>query len=187
MYLDWLVLSARLLVYYVCCHLVARWKYYSKYIYIWSCSLMAMWGYYSLLLYVAYCYFRNIFPPWSSQMTILLITSAMYHIRYKSGEYKFKRNKPPRIDYRGTSTSPTDLILGKPPTIQGETLGYLHNPGSLSNMSEMSHYGMHASLQTSEALFSLRQSWLAGETCPSATGSTTYLKYPTRTAPRYSR
>ena len=40
-----------------------------------------------------YCYFRNIFPPWSSQMTILLITSTMYHIRYKSGEYKFKRIK----------------------------------------------------------------------------------------------
>ena len=65
-----------------------------------------------------YCYFCNIFPPWSSQMTILLITSAMYHIRYKSGEYKFKCKKPPRIDYRGTSTSPTDLILGKPPSIQ---------------------------------------------------------------------
>ena len=42
-----------------------------------------------------YCYFHNIFPPWSSQMTILLITSAMYHIRYKSGEYKFKRKKTP--------------------------------------------------------------------------------------------
>ena len=38
------------------------------------------------------------------------------------------------------------------------TLGYLHNPGSLSNMSEMSHYGMHTSLQTSEALICLRQS-----------------------------
>ena len=49
-YFDWLVLSARLLVYYVCCHLVARWGYYS--LYIWSCSLVAMWGYYSLLLYV---------------------------------------------------------------------------------------------------------------------------------------
>jgi len=40
----------------------------------------------------------------------------------------------------------------------------------------MSHYGMHDSLQTSEALISLRQSWLAGEMCPSASGSTTYLK-----------
>ena len=71
-----------------------------------------------------YCYFRNIFPPWSSQMTILLTTSAMNHIRYKSGEYKLKRNKTknPRIGYRETSTSPIDLTLGKPPTIQEETL-----------------------------------------------------------------
>ena len=41
-----------------------------------------------------YCYFRNIFPPWSSQMTILLITNAMYHIRYTNGEYEFKRINP---------------------------------------------------------------------------------------------
>ena len=34
----------------VCHHLVAKWEYYS--LYIWSCSLVAMWGYYSLLLYV---------------------------------------------------------------------------------------------------------------------------------------
>ena len=40
-----------------------------------------------------YCYFHNIFPPWSSQMTILLITNAMYHIRYTNGEYEFKRKK----------------------------------------------------------------------------------------------
>ena len=41
-----------------------------------------------------YCYFRNIFPPWSSQMTIILITNAMYHIRYTNGEYEFKRKNP---------------------------------------------------------------------------------------------
>ena len=41
-----------------------------------------------------YCYFRNIFPPWSSQMTIILITNAMYHIRYTNGEYEFKRINP---------------------------------------------------------------------------------------------
>ena len=41
-----------------------------------------------------YCYFRNIFPPWSSQMTIILITNAMYHIRYINGEYEFKRKNP---------------------------------------------------------------------------------------------
>ena len=40
-----------------------------------------------------FCYFRNIFPPWSSQMTILLTTSAMYHIRHIIGEYEFKRKK----------------------------------------------------------------------------------------------
>ena len=60
-----------------------------------------------------YCYFRNIFPPWSSQMTILLITSAMYQIRYKSGAYKFKRNHPPRIGYRGTSTITNRPNFGK--------------------------------------------------------------------------
>ena len=42
-------------------------------------------------------------------MTILLITNAMYHTRYTKGEYEFKRKNPPRIDYRETSTSPTDL------------------------------------------------------------------------------
>ena len=40
----------------------------------------------------------------------------------KSGEYKFKRNKPPWIGYRETSTSPTDLTLGKPPSKREETL-----------------------------------------------------------------
>ena len=66
-------------------------------------------GQVKILQPVAICsYFRNIFPPWSSQMTILLITNAMYHIRYTKGEYEFKRKKPPRIDFRETSTSPTD-------------------------------------------------------------------------------
>ena len=74
-----------------------------------------------------YCYFRNIFPPWSSQMTILLITSAMYHIRHTKGEYEFKRKKPPQIDYRETSTPPTDLILGKPPTIWEDKPGHIPN------------------------------------------------------------
>ena len=35
-------------------HLVAKWEYYSSY--IWSCSLVAMWGYYSLL-YVGLLFF----------------------------------------------------------------------------------------------------------------------------------
>ena len=115
-YPDWLVLSARHLVYYVCCHLVARWKYYSKYIFgrvpLWLCEDITACCY-------MYCYFRNIFPPWSSQMTILLITSAMYHIRHTNGEYEYKRKNPPRIDYRETLTSPTDLILGNPPLYTG--------------------------------------------------------------------
>ena len=34
------------------------------------------------------------FPPWSSQMTIILITNAMYHIRYTNSEYGFKRKNP---------------------------------------------------------------------------------------------
>ena len=54
-------------------------------------------GYVRILQYTVYSictvFFRNILPPWSSQMTLLLTTSAMYHIRYKSGEYKFKRKK----------------------------------------------------------------------------------------------
>ena len=66
-----------------------------------------------------YCYFRNIFPPWSSQMTILLITNAMYHIRYKSGEYKFKHNHPPQIGYRETSTITNRPNFGKTPHYTG--------------------------------------------------------------------
>ena len=73
-YPDWLVLSARLL----------RSGYHSA-----GCVwLVAMC---SLLLYVV---IFVTFPPWSSQMTIILITNAMYHIRYKNSEYEFKRNNP---------------------------------------------------------------------------------------------
>ena len=50
-----------------------------------------MCRYYSLLLYVV---IFVTFPPWSSQMTIILITNAMYHIRYKNSEYEFKRKNP---------------------------------------------------------------------------------------------
>ena len=58
----------------------------------------------SLLLYVV---IFVTFPPWSSQMTIILITNAMYHIRYKNSEYEFKRNNPHGL-ITATSTSPTD-------------------------------------------------------------------------------
>ena len=68
-YPDWLVLSARLL----------RSGYHSA-----GCVwLVAMC---SLLLYIV---IFVTFPPWSSQMTIILITNAMYHIRYKNSEYEF--------------------------------------------------------------------------------------------------
>ena len=63
-----------------------------------------------------YCYFRNIFPPWSSQMTIILITNAMYHIRYKNSEYGFKRKNPHGLITARHQQSPTEN--GKPPTIQ---------------------------------------------------------------------
>ena len=50
-----------------------------------------MCRYYSLLLCVV---IFVTFPPWSSQMTIILITNAMYHIRYKNSENEFKRKNP---------------------------------------------------------------------------------------------
>ena len=83
----------------------------------WSCLAC---GYVKILQPVAMCsYFRNIFPPWSSQMTIILITNAMYHIRYTNGEYEFKRKNP-------TDELPQNINItnrpGKPPTIQEETL-----------------------------------------------------------------
>ena len=72
-----------------------------------------------ILLPIAICsvVLRNIFPPWSSQMTILLTTSAMYHIRHKIGEYEFKRKKNTDWLPRNINT-PIDLILGKPPSIR---------------------------------------------------------------------
>ena len=99
-YPDWLVLSARLL----------RSGYHSA-----GCVwLVAMC---SLLLYVV---IFVTFPPWSSQMTIILITNAMYHIRYKNSEYEFKRNNPHGLITAKHQQSPTDN--GKPPTIQEETI-----------------------------------------------------------------
>ena len=101
-YPDWLVLSARLL----------RSGYHSA-----GCVwLVAMC---SLLLYVV---IFVTFPPWSSQMTIILITNAMYHIRYKNSEYEFKRNNPHGLITAKHQQSPTDN--GKPPTIQKETISH---------------------------------------------------------------
>ena len=96
-YPDWLVLSARLL----------RSGYHSA-----GCVwLVAMC---SLLLYVV---IFVTFPPWSSQMTIILITNAMYHIRYKNSEYEFKRNNPHGLITAKHQQSPTDN--GKPPFYTG--------------------------------------------------------------------
>ena len=76
------MLSARLL----------RSGYHSaKYICFGCVWFVAMCRYYSLLLCVV---IFVTFPPWSSQMTIILITNAMYHIRYKNSEYEFKRKNP---------------------------------------------------------------------------------------------
>ena len=101
-YPDWLVLSARLL----------RSGYHSA-----GCVwLVAMC---SLLLYVV---IFVTFPPWSSQMTIILITNAMYHIRYKNSEYEFKRNNPHGLITARHQQSPTDN--GKPPTIREETISH---------------------------------------------------------------
>ena len=111
-YPDWLVLSARLLWAAI---LQARLHWYKIYMFwvvfgLWLCEDITACCY-------MYCYFHNIFPPWSSQMTIILITNAMYHIRYKNSEYEFKRKKPPLINYSKTSTSPTEN--GKPPFYTG--------------------------------------------------------------------
>ena len=111
-YPDWLVLSARLL----------RSGYHSaKYIYIcFGCVwLVAMCRYYSLLLYVV---IFVTFPPWSSQMTIILITNAMYHIRYKNSEYEFKRKNP-----HGLITAKHQHHQPKmenPPSIREETISH---------------------------------------------------------------
>ena len=51
-------------------------------------------GYVRLLPLVILCaHIRHIFPSWSSQMTILRATSAIKHIKYESGRYKFKYKK----------------------------------------------------------------------------------------------
>ena len=85
-YPDWLVLSALLRLLRSGYHSA---KYIIYYIYVFGCVwLVAMC---SLLLYIV---IFVTFPPWSSQMTIILITNAMYHIRYKNSEYEFKRNNP---------------------------------------------------------------------------------------------
>ena len=94
-YPDWLVLSARLLVQPSCGQVkIVLQIYIFGRVPLWLCEDITAYCY-------MYCYFRNIFPPWSSQMTILLITYAMYHIRYTKGEYEFKRKKTknPRIGY----------------------------------------------------------------------------------------
>ena len=82
-YPDWLVLSARLL--WAGYHSAKIYMFY--HVPLWLCEDITACCY-------MYCYFRNIFPPWSSQMTIILITNAMYHIRYTNGEYEFKRKNP---------------------------------------------------------------------------------------------
>ena len=66
-----------------------------------------------ILQLVAICAIFVTFPPWSSQMTIILITNAMYHIRYKNSEYEFKRNNPHGLITAKHQQSPTDN--GKPP------------------------------------------------------------------------
>ena len=72
----------------------------------------------SLLLYVV---IFVTFPPWSSQMTIILITNAMYHIRYKN-EYEFKRNNPHGlITARHQHHQP---IMENPPSMREETISH---------------------------------------------------------------
>ena len=70
-----------------------------------------------ILQLVAICAIFVTFPPWSSQMTIILITNAMYHIRYKNSEYEFKRNNPHGLITARHQQSPTDN--GKPPFYAG--------------------------------------------------------------------
>ena len=86
-YPDWLVLSARLLAQPSCGQVKIVQKICFGRVPLWLCEDITACCY-------MYCYFRNIFPPWSSQMIIILITNAMYHIRYTNGEYEFKRKNP---------------------------------------------------------------------------------------------
>ena len=98
-YPDWLVLSARLLW----AALQARLHWYKIYV-------LVVFG-------TACC-----FPPWSSQMTIILITNAMYHIRYKNSEYGFKRKNP-----HGLITAKHQHHQPKmenPPSIREETISH---------------------------------------------------------------
>ena len=78
-----------------------------------------MCRYYSLLLCVV---IFVTFPPWSSQMTIILITNAMYHIRYKNSEYEFKRKNPHGLITAKHQQSPTEME--NPPSIREETMSH---------------------------------------------------------------
>ena len=75
-YFDWLVLSARLLVYYVCCHLVARWGYYSLYIFgpvpLWLCE--------DITACYMYCFFRNNAWLFSGQLSYLIAGFNLFSI-----------------------------------------------------------------------------------------------------------
>ena len=73
-YPDWLVLSARLLLQPSCGQVKMVQNICFGRVPLWLCEDITACCY-------MYSYFRNIFPPWSSQMTIILITNAMYHIR----------------------------------------------------------------------------------------------------------
>ena len=85
-YPDWLVLSARLLAQPSCGQVTIVQN---------RCLIVFPCGYVKILQPVAICTVIFVtFPPWSSQMTIILITNALYHIRYKNSEYGFKRKNP---------------------------------------------------------------------------------------------
>ena len=114
-YPDWLVLSARLLAQPSCGQVTIVQN---------RCLIMFPCGYVKILQPVAICTVIFVtFPPWSSQMTIILITNAMYHIRYKNSEYEFKRKNPHGLITAKHQQSPTNN--GKPPTIQEETIAFL--------------------------------------------------------------
>ena len=73
MYLDWLVLSARLLVYYVCCHLVARWKYYNVCRHRWPSENITIYIY----LVVFPCGYVRILPP-VVICTVIFVTTVVF-------------------------------------------------------------------------------------------------------------
>ena len=108
-YPDWLVLSARLLAQPSCGQVTIVQN---------ICLIMFPCGYVKILQPVAICTVIFVtFPPWSSQMTIILITNAMYHIRYKNSEYEFKRKNPHGLITAKHQQSPTEN--GKPPFYTG--------------------------------------------------------------------